>query len=88
LRKNFPPVSAWWHLEAVVLRESGELHIPTRLLHRRCGFLVVNITKTLEEQEREDELLVITGVDMAAQERGRAPEVGLKLLSGGAAAHV
>ena len=72
----------------MILSERGEVHVTTGLLQSPLVFLIVNIAKPLEEQEREDELLIVARVDGAAQERGRAPQVGLKLLLGDTAAHV
>ncbi len=46
--------------------------------------LVVDIAQTLEEQQREDELLVVARVDRAPEEDGGAPEVGFELLLGDA----
>jgi hypothetical protein len=34
----------------------------------------------LKKSKREDELLVVTGVDQAAQEDGGTPEVGFEFL--------
>ena len=72
------------NLKAVVLRVGGKFGIAAGLGQRRLGFLVEDITQALVEEQREDELLVVPGINGAAQERGRAPEVGFKLLLGDA----
>src|SRR5579863_3673770 len=46
--------------------------------------LVVHVGDPLEEDQREDELLVVAGVDQPAQQHGRAPQVRLKLALGDA----
>ena len=43
-------------------------------------FLAPDIGEALEEEQREDVLLVVAGVDQAAQEVGRAPEVRFQRL--------
>ena len=81
---HLAPVGFGRNLEAVVLREEGELLVAAGLGQRGLRLLVVHVAEPLEEQQREDELLVVAGVDGAAQERGRAPEVGFELLLGDA----
>ena len=50
------------------------------LLEGFAVVLVPDVREPLEEEQREDVLLVVAGIDEAAQQRGRAPEVGLELL--------
>ena len=83
---HLAPVGLRRDLEAVVLREGGELRVTAGLRQRRLGLLVEDVAQALVEQQREDELLVVAGVDGAAQEHGRAPEVGFELLLGDAGA--
>jgi hypothetical protein len=71
-------------LEAVVLGEQGEVLVAAGVAQGGDGLLVEDIAEALVEKQREDELLVVAGVDGAAQEDGRAPEVGLELLLGDA----
>src|SRR5688500_5663164 len=78
------PVGLRRNLEAVVLREEGELLIPVRLGQRGLRPLVEHVAQALVEQQRKDELLVVASVNGAAQERGYAPEVGFELLLGNA----
>ena len=44
--------------------------------------LVPDIRQPLEEEQREDVLLVVAGIDEPAQQRGRTPEVGFEFLLG------
>ena len=74
-------------LEAVLFGECGVGLVAVGLLER-CGVLLVeDVAEPLEEQQREDERLVLAGVDGASQQRGGAPEVGLELALGDAGAH-
>ena len=73
-----------WDLEPVVFRVGGERGIPARLLQRRLSFLIEHVAHALVEKQRENELLVVTGVNRPPQEGGRAPEVGFELLLGDA----
>ena len=84
---HLAPVGLGRNLEAVVLREVGELLVPTGFRQRGLRLLVEDVAEALVEQQREDELLVVARVDGAAQERGRAPQVGFELLLGDAGAH-
>ena len=68
------------NLEAVVLREEGVVHVPSRLLQRLRELLVVNVADPLEEEEREDVGLEVGGINGAAQDVCGLPEVGLKSL--------
>src|SRR6266436_910798 len=49
-------------------------------LQRSLRFLVEYVAQALVEQQREDELLVVTGVDRPPEQRRRTPEVGFQLL--------
>jgi hypothetical protein len=71
-------------LEAVVLGELGIRKIAVGIGQGRLIFLVPDIRDALEEEQREDELLVVAGVDQPAQEDSRAPEVGFECLLGDA----
>ena len=54
------------------------------------GFVVVafpDIREPLEEEQREDVLLVVAGIDEPTQQGGRTPEVGFELLLGEAFSH-
>ena len=79
---HLAPVGLGRNLEAVVLRVGGELRVAAGLRQRGLRLLVEDIAQALVEQQREDELLVVAGVNRAAQEHGRAPEVGFELLLG------
>ena len=70
------------NLEAVVLREQGELLVPAGFGQRGLRLFVEDIAQPLVEQQREDELLVVASIDSAAQQRGGSPEVGFELLLG------
>ena len=73
------PVGVLRDLEAVLFGKRGVFLIAAGFLQRIGQFLVVHIAQALVEQQREDELLVVPGVDGAAQQDGRAPEVGFEL---------
>ena len=49
------------------------------LLERPLDFLAEAVGEPLEEEHREDVVLVVAGVDLAAQDVGGAPEFRLKL---------
>jgi hypothetical protein len=77
-------VRALRDLEAVVLGELGIGEIAVGIAQGRLIFLVPDIRDALEEEQREDELLVVAGVDQPAQEDGCTPEVGFECLLGDA----
>src|SRR5262249_2931295 len=81
------PVGLRRNLEAVILREKGELLVPVGLGQRGPRLLVEHIAQPLAKQQRKDELVVVARVDGAAQERGGAPEVGFELLLGDVLSH-
>ena len=66
---------AFRNLEAVVFGELGIGQVAIRVGQRRMVFLAPDIGDALEKQQREDELLVVAGVDEAAQQDGGAPEI-------------
>jgi hypothetical protein len=70
------------NLEAVILGELGIGEIAIGVGQGGLVFLVPDIGDALEEQQREDELLVVAGVDQAAQQDGGTPEVGFEFLLG------
>ena len=72
------PVSVLRDLEAVLFGQRGVFLIAAGFLQRIGQFLVIHVAQALVEQQREDELLVVPGVDVAAQQGGRAPEVGFE----------
>ena len=84
---DLAPVRVRRDLEAVVLRVGGEVLVATGLIESGLGFFIKDIAEAFEEQEREDERLVVAGINGAAQESGGAPEVGFELLLGDALAH-
>src|SRR4051794_25970136 len=55
--------------------------------HGCCVFFVVDVREALEEDKREDELLVVACVDEASKEHCSTPEVGLQFFLGDAAGH-
>jgi hypothetical protein len=61
------------NLESMVFRKQCEVFIATGITEGRDGFFVVYITKTFVEQQRKDELLVISRVDGAAQKDRGSP---------------
>ena len=71
-------------LETMVFRKSGEIGIPTGFLQGNPGLFVEDITEALVEKQREDELFVIAGINSAAEQDSRAPQVGFELLLGDA----
>jgi hypothetical protein len=71
----------------VILREEGELLVTVGLGQRGLRLLVEHVTQALVEQQRKDELLVVTSINGAAQERGSTPEVGFELLLSDTSAH-
>ena len=54
-------------LEAVVLCEAGILSVAVAFLERGLEFLVIDVADALVEKQREDVLLVVAGIDGAAQ---------------------
>lgn len=64
----------------MIFGEGRVIDIAARLIQCLLVFLVVHIADAFEEQQREDELLVVAGVNHAAQQRRRAPEIGFELL--------
>ena len=66
---------AFRNLEAVVFGELGIGQVAAGFREGRLILLVPDIRDALEEQQREDELLVVAGVDEAAQQDGGAPEI-------------
>jgi hypothetical protein len=68
-------VSPGGDLEAVVLLEGGVVEIAARLLEPLFILLVPHIADSLEEEKREDELLVVACVDQTSEQGRGAPEV-------------
>ena len=52
----------------------------TILFKSSCSFLIVNITDAFEEEERENVLLIGTGINVGSKQNRRVPEVGLQFL--------
>ena len=77
---HLAPVGFARNLEAVVLRVGGEVRVAAGLRQRSLRLLIEHVAETLVEQQRENELLVVAGINGPAQERGRSPEVGFELL--------
>ena len=73
------PMRAFRDREAVVRSRAGVGGV-CRLAQRRLVLLVPHIRQALEEEQREDVLLVVARVDQPAQQVGGAPEVRLELL--------
>ena len=71
------PVAAVRDGEAVILGEVGQVLVAVDLQGGGVLF-VVDVGDPLEEDEREDVLLVVAGVDQAAQHDRGAPQVGLQ----------
>ena len=59
--------------EAVVFRQVGQYRRSPYIFERGSVLFVVDIREALQEHQREDELLVVAGVDEAAEERQRRP---------------
>ncbi|EDZ66495.1 hypothetical protein NOC27_3175 [Nitrosococcus oceani AFC27] len=57
------PVTAFQHLEAMVLRELRKLRIPFGLFQGGSEFFVVDIGDSLEEQQGEDIGFEISRID-------------------------
>jgi hypothetical protein len=70
-------VAAAWNGEPVIFGEVGELFVAVDL-HGGGVLFVVYVGDPLEEDEREDVLLVVAGVDEAAQDDRGTPKVGLQ----------
>ena len=73
-------MSFGWDLETVVLAIGSEGSVAARFFECSLCLLVKHIADAFIEQEREDELLVVAGVNGPAQKRRRAPQVGFELL--------
>ena len=82
-RADVVPVRAVGDGEAVVLGQVGEFFVAVDLQRGRV-LLVVHVGDPLQEDQRKDELLVVAGVDEAAQHDGRPPQIGLQLALGDA----
>ena len=72
---NLCPVILLRDEEAVELRAAGVVFVAVALGEGFGEFLVVDVTNALEEEQREDELLIVPGIDMPTQVSGRTPEV-------------
>lgn len=59
-----------------VARYSRELSVPLRLGEGGLVLFIVDIRDSIEKEQREDVGLEIGGIDGAAQNAGRLPEVG------------
>ena len=81
------PVRALGNLEAVV-GGGGRVAGVARVLEGLLVVLVPHVAQALEEEQREDVLLVVARVDQAAQQRGRTPEVRLEFSLGQMRAHL
>ena len=62
------PMTAFRHLEAVILGQCGEVLVAIRKLQCLGGFLVVDVGDPLEEEQRRDVALVLVLVDGASQD--------------------
>ena len=71
---HLAPVGLGRDLEAVVLRESGEVCVAAGLGQGGLRLLVEDIAQPLVEQQRKDELLVVAGVDGARAGASAAPQ--------------
>jgi len=63
--------------EPVIFGEVGQVFVAVDL-HGGGVLFVVDVGDPLEEDEREDVLLVVAGVDQAAQDDRGTPQVGLQ----------
>src|SRR3989338_9115475 len=61
------PMRSLWNLETVILGKFSKLQVSTGFFQRVLVFLIVNIADTLIEQKRKYVLLIISGIDQAAQ---------------------
>ncbi len=77
---NLAPVGLRRNLKPVLLAPGGVAFIAAGLGQRGLGLFIEHVAHAFVEQEREDELLVIAGINRSAQEHGRAPEIGFELL--------
>ena len=76
------PEAARRNAEGEVVVLAGEVLVAAGELQRAAVLLLVHVADTLEEDEREDVLLVAGGVDLAAEELGGAPEGALEFGEG------
>ena len=83
--KEEEPVKDEGYPVEVVFVEFG--CVITILFNGRCGFLVVHITDTFEEEERENVLLIGTGINVGSEQNCRVPKVGLQLFDGYSLTH-
>ena len=61
-------MTAFRHLEAVILGQYGEVLVAIRKLQCPGGFLVVDVGDPLEEEQRRDVALVLVLVDGTSQD--------------------
>ena len=76
------PVTTFWHLEAVVLREASVFLVAPGFLQRCLVLLIMHVGEALEEQEREDVGLEVRRIHRPAQDIGGFPEMRFELIEG------
>jgi hypothetical protein len=81
------PVGARGDPETLIGLGAGELRVVGIAGQCLCIVLVPDIRQALVEDQREDELFVVAGIDQAAQDGGGAPEVAFELREGEAVRH-
>ena len=80
------PMRAFGDDEAVIGR-GGCVAFVVGFVERILEILVPDVGEAFEEHQREDVLLVVAGIDEAAQQRRRAPEIAFKLALGEIVGH-
>ncbi len=80
LPHSFPAVFGG-NVEPMLVRV-GSFFAVTRLGQQRFVLLIPHVAQPLIEQQAEDVLLVVAGIDRAAQDVRRAPQMSFKFLLG------
>jgi hypothetical protein len=81
------PVGALGDDEPIVCSRRRVRGVTFRLGEGAGMVLVPHVRQPLEEDQRENELLVVAGIDEAAQDDGSSPEIRFEFLLGHALAH-
>ena len=72
----------------MLLRECCVLLVPIGLTHGASELFVVDVAQALQEEQREDEALVFTGINRASKKGRSTPEIRLELGLADAFAHL
>jgi hypothetical protein len=77
---NVAPVTSLRNLKAVILRKLSSFFVALVDFQSRSTFFVMDVGDTFKEKERKDVGLEVCSIDWTAEDVGRLPEMGLKLV--------